>query len=141
MKKISSQNEINDLIKNINWEEAFLREWYLISPSYCLDDQSIVASNAVPSMKILICTPELVCPGIELTFEDVENVFFASQIDLNPLAVFQKDCISFSFNGDRYPYIIAKSLYYKFLTTDCWGWKTRYGMENLYDESGFLTHD
>ena len=79
MIKIDSQKDLDNLLLFPNWEDSFVREWYLLSPSYIhLNKQAIVSPDAAPIMRVLICTPEIKCPGIELFFEEVEEVYFSS---------------------------------------------------------------
>lgn len=142
MLKINSQQDLDTLLTLINWEEAFLREWYLLSPGYINPyNQEIIAPDSAPMMLMLICTSNLTCPGIELFFEEVDEIYFSCRTDLNPVASFQNYRISFSFHGNEDPDIQSKFLYYRILTKDSWGWKVRYGKENIIDSSGFLIFD
>lgn len=139
MIKINSQKDLDTLLAIPHWEDAFLREWYLLSPSYIHPySQATIAPDAAPIMRILICTSELICPGIELFFEEVEEVYLSSRSDLKPVGNFRDDGVSFSFYGIDNPSIRAQALYYQILENNCWGWKIQYGRENVFDESGFL---
>ena len=139
MIKINSQEDLDTLLVLPNWEEAFLREWYLLSPGYINPyNQEIIASDSAPMMLMLICTSDFTCPCIELFFEEVEEIYLSCRNDLNPVASFQNERISFSFHGDEAPDIQSKFLYYRILEKDYWGWKVRYGKKNVFDSSGFL---
>lgn len=139
MIKINSQKDLEILLSLPNWEEAFIREWYLLSPSYIdPDNQGTVAPDSAPMMYVLICTSELNCPGIELLFIEVEQIYFAGVCALNPRARFRNDHVLFSFYGEGVSDIQSASLYYRILGKDCWGWNVRYGIKNIFDEGGFL---
>ncbi len=139
MIKINSQKELDAFLAIPNWEEAFIREWYLLSPSYvCPYNQAVIAPDAAPIMRILVCTSEISCPGIELFFVDIEEIYLSCRNDLNPIGSFRSDCISFSFHDIDAPDIVSKFLYYRLLDNDCWNWKIQYGKENVFDKKGFL---
>jgi hypothetical protein len=139
MIKINSQEELDIFLAIPNWEESFIREWYLLSPSYILpNNEATIAPDGGVIMRILICTTEPECPGVELFFEDVEEIYLSCRTDLNPVGNFRNDGISFSFHGAEAPDISCKSLYYRILDKSCWGWKIQYGRENVFDKSGFL---
>lgn len=95
-----------------------------------------MAPDAAPTVHILICTSELLCPGIELVFEEIEEIYLSCRSDLNPVGSFQNDNISFSFHGVDFPGIQSKALYYRILETDCWGSNIQYGVGNASDEWG-----
>ena len=38
-KKIETQKELDQLIGSIDWHEAFIREFYSVSPSYVVEEQ------------------------------------------------------------------------------------------------------
>lgn len=139
MIKITSQKDLDTFLAMPNWEDAFIREWYLLSPTYiCPYNQATVAPDAAPMVRVLICTSEITYPGIELFFEEVEEIYLSCRSDLNPVGNFRYENIAFSFHGTDTPGIQAKALYYRILGKDCWGWKIQYGVENVFDESGFL---
>jgi hypothetical protein len=139
MIKINSQNDLDRLLAEPYWEDAFLREFYLLSPSY-IDpiDSNWIAPDAAPMMLMLICFVENICPGIELLFKDVEDIYFSCRTDLNPKARFNEEIISFYFFGEHFPDIRCKEMYYQFLSQECWNWKVRYGKKNYFDVSGYL---
>jgi hypothetical protein len=139
MIKINSQQDLDALLALLNWEDAFLREWYMLSPSYINPyKQEIIAPDSAPMMFILICTLDSTYPCIELFFEEVEEIYFSCRNDLNPVASYQNDRILFSFHGDESSDIQSKFLYYRILGNDDLGWKVRYGKKNIFDSSGFL---
>lgn len=139
MIKITSQQDLDAFLAIPNWDEAFVREWYLLSPTYIHpEDQAIVALDSPPTMRVLICIPDFTCPGVELFFEEVEEIYLSCRSDLRPAATFRNNSISFSFYGNNAPETQSKSLYYQILEKDCWDWKVRYGIENIFDQSGFL---
>lgn len=139
MIKIKSQQDLETLLTLPTWEEAFLREWYLLSPGYINPiNQEVIASDSPPMMLMLICTQQPSCPCIELLFEGVEEIYFSCRNDLNPIASFHNGYILFSFHEGDVPDIQSRCLYYQILETDCWGWQVRYGIKNLFDQGGFL---
>ena len=138
MIKINSQYDFDTFLNLPYWEDAFLREWYLLSPSYILPkDLVTVASDSAPSMFILICTTDPAYPCIELFFENVEEIHLSCRGDLNPTARFQNNGVSFSFRGEETSDIVAQFIYYRILDEDYLGWKVRYG-KIFFDPSGFL---
>ncbi|HRD56200.1 MAG TPA: hypothetical protein PLC42_07380 [Parachlamydiaceae bacterium] len=139
MIKISSQQEADKLLSLPDWEDAFLRECYLLSPSYIDPNiETTIAPDGVPVMYMLICTLDFNYPAIELFFEEIEDVSFSCRTEINPVINFRQDYISFSFYEKKYADLRCKSLYYNILDQDVLGYKTRYGKKNIFDESGFL---
>lgn len=140
MIKINSQLDLNLLFELPYWEDAFVREWYLLSPSY-IDNQKTIAPDCAPSMFVLICTYDLTYPCIELFFEEVEKISFSCNCDLHPVATFKNNQISFSFSESEISDIQSKYLHYRILDQSSLGWKTRYGNNNIFDSGGFLVSE
>ena len=139
MIKINSQEDLDILLNIVDWNDAFIREWYMLSPSYIEpESRGTVAADFLPIMYVLICTSELNCPCLELIFVEVDQIYFANGCDLNPIARFHKDKILFSFYEIENTDIQFTSLYYRILDKDSWGSKQRYGIRNVFDESGSL---
>ncbi len=64
MKKINSHADLN-FLKVADLTDAFIRECYLVNPSYISDEfHTIIAPNSLPTIKILICTPDANFAGL-----------------------------------------------------------------------------
>ncbi len=139
MLKINSQADLDNFISIPDWADAFVRECYLLSPSYVHNkSRSLVAADALPAMKVLICTQDINCPGIEFIFTEIINFNFSFCFDLEPKGIYENGTILLSLQGNDYDFIRCKSMHYRMLDQECWGFKIKYGTEMLYDEAGFL---
>lgn len=73
-----------------------------------------------------------------MLFINVKAIWLPLNCDLNPIGQYNCHFTEFSFVKDDSFTIRCKEIFYKILDKNCWGWKTRFGIENFYDESGFL---
>ena len=126
--KINSQEDLDIFISHFYWQDAFVREIYAISPSYINDqDRSMFAPDALPNMKILICSQSSECPGVEMLFNEIEAISLPFGTEINPSGSFNNDFIEFSFTEIVLSHIRCKQIYYKTLDQACWGDKLFYG--------------
>lgn len=139
MKKINSQEDFDQFVSIPDWADAFVRECYLLSPSFInTENQGLFAPNYPPTMKVLICIQDIDYPGIELLFVEVEDIILPFNRELDPFGKCYKNYLEFSFI-ERESYVFrCKEIHYKMLDQACWGKKIRYGNESFYTEEGFL---
>lgn len=139
MNKINSQVDLDNFIACLDWADAFVRECYLESPTYVSSKTGgVVAVDAAPALKMLICTQDRDSPGVELVFTDLIRFSFTFGVDLEPLGFYKYDSICMSFSGHEYDMIECKSMYYKKIDTESWGHKVKYGQKILHDEGGLF---
>lgn len=135
---ILSQAQLEELIKNFDWAHAFVREVYVLTPSYVEPESlGVVAPDSKASMKLTIFFQDEEFPGLELIFEEVQEIKVSFQVGLNPVGMLERGVgVKMNLNGSQYEAIEAKKLSYSYLDKSSWGWKTKYGMYNLFDKSG-----
>jgi hypothetical protein len=122
MRKVNSQDDIDIIVSTPDWDDAFIRESYILSPTN-VADQGIVAYEVPPTIKMLICTPNSRCPGIELIFVDVEHIYLSFRSDLETNGKYKNGYIDFSFTKSNPTEIRCREMYYNFLDQSCWGKK------------------
>jgi hypothetical protein len=138
---ISSQQQLDQLIARFDWSHAFVREAYLVSPSFVIAQGErrrwTVRADALPSMKFLITSDSERHPALELFFIEVEDmgVWFGGG-ELAPSATCSERGIVWQFHKDLERLIRAAYLRYAFLDEAAWGNKLRYGWENFFDDAG-----
>lgn len=137
MKKISSQEDLEELLSLEIWQDAFIREMYMLSPSYSTNG-NIIAYGAVPILLIFIQSPN---SSMELIFHEVEACSFFFRSDLIPGGRFYASYISFSFSEESEEDINAKYLFYKILDENSHGKILKYGIKDYFDESGFRINE
>lgn len=131
MISIVTQHELDSLLSTIDWEDAFIKEVHLSSPTYVLD-RGIVAHDAYPNANIVICAPNM--KGLEFLFTEIENLKLVFAADLSPRGRLFKTFWNsrsyweFSFHdGDTV--MRVKQLAYRFLEDACCTKKTPHGDE------------
>ena len=137
---IETQQELNRLLSGINWEDSFIREGHLVFPTYVTSDgNNIVASGSALAARILVCTPKSRYEGIELLFEELEDFYLPSKVELKPVGRYSVGGVEFRFFGAEGTAIrSSKKIRYCLVEQGCRGWDTRYAYENIFDEGGFL---
>lgn len=138
MKKITSQNDLDEMLSIPYWEDSIIKEMIVVSPSYITETRGTVAPNSAPALKILIFTPEYSCPCLELLFVELVDMYCFFRGDLNPIGKFEKNGIFLYLNGEAFIPIQAEELYYTIHTPDYWGWKNHYSNQTIFDKAGFL---
>ena len=142
MKWLQLENEETfraKLLRAMNWEDSFIREISVVSPSYILPDISVVAPNCLPSVRVFISSQSAEIPGIELLFVEVEELSVHFTDDLTPNVSVINGKIIWKFCDSLEAPIMSKSLYYRFLRDDTWGKGLRYGWEEVFDIGGELS--
>lgn len=138
-KLIENQNQLNDLCQSINWDEAFIRETYMVSPTYHTGDGSLVAFGSTPDIRILVITPhDKNNAGIEFILHSVHEIMldFEVEFHLSGKVNFHNTNIELGFNEVRTKGVRAERAFYILHNTEINGWKLRYGLENPFSETG-----
>jgi hypothetical protein len=131
-KKITSQQCLERLMACVDWSHSFVREVYLISPSYIVRDGNsrgwTAQADALPSVRLLITSPSESCPAVELLFTEVDEfgIWFGAG-ELSPSAKWTEAGIAWSFHTQLGSTIRAGSLCYRLLDESAWGNDLRYG--------------
>ncbi len=134
---LESQGNLDNLLSEIDWEDSFIKEGHLASPSYLdLEKKGIIAAESTILARVLVCTPYSQYEGVEFLFEGSEDFYLPCNVDLEPSGVWSNSCIEFRFSGTKGPYIKARNVYYQMV--ECRGWSTKYAKENIFDEGGIL---
>lgn len=137
---IENQEDLDKFLEIIDWHDSFIREIYCVSPSYIVEDPDLgtVAADALPGVKLLICTPYPETPGVEFFFEEVDAINVPFSFDLEPVGKIDSWGVKLYLDGKGGHYSIsAQKLTCKILDKSCWGWDVNYGLESYFDESGF----
>lgn len=139
MHTIHLQSQLDTLLQKFDWTDAFVREAFVLSPSYVTEDEGgIVAYHIPATVRILVSFPDKAHPGLELYLHEVDSLFLDFQLDLEPTGVVNEidGSIRMHLYGNEQAYFQARSLRYRVLDESSWGWKVRYGIYNLFDEGG-----
>lgn len=137
---IETQEDLNLLINKLDWEDAFIREMYLVSPSYISKGGGFHGVYADPDIKMVIVCPEGEERGVEFRLEDVSR--FKLLGGQSPLSM-SGNVIFHNSNVQLYLYeaigaepdIIARKLHYRFLGKLAEGFDLHYGWEDFFNPS------
>jgi hypothetical protein len=134
MIKLTTQDEIDDLLSSIDWSGAFLREVYLGSPTRVVPpSRGVFAHAAQAGIRLLIVTPEYSCPALLLAFARVWGVSLSVRYDLHPSARLRDNKIEFMLNPQVSEPIVADFMYYKKLGEEVWGDQILLGRVPMFD--------
>lgn len=131
MRQIETQGDLNELLASFSWEDAFIREAHVLSPSYVRDRitaVSVVAPDSAPGLRVLVCAPDRRTPALELLFDGVEDVVLPFRVDLEPRGVVLRGRVEFSFSPTARA-IIAQSVRCEAVGIEAWEERLRYGKE------------
>ncbi len=139
IKKVKDFEEI----KNTEWDEAFIREMYLLSKDYIDTDGGLIEMNRF-NLLILIffVSPSRDLIGIEFFLKDVEYIDFTimgTYIDKDP------ELVSLSLVKPRFELILDENIRiknngirYRFITEDYIGDRMEYGKKDFYYDKTFF---
>ena len=83
--QVSSQEALDRLIEAVNWEHAFFREIYLLSPSFVYPDGGCTYSaDAKPNIAALLVTFDSNYPALEFRFTEVSCCQLSFVCDAKP---------------------------------------------------------
>lgn len=137
---IENQNQLISLCQTIDWDDAFIREAYIISPSYKTEDGlSLIAFGSTPDIRMLVITPhDKNSAGIEFILQGVSEIRFDFQIPfhLSGKVNSYNTNIEMVFDESQTRNIRAEKAFYVLHNMDINGWKQRYGLENPFSERG-----
>jgi hypothetical protein len=139
LRTVRLQSQLDDLLYKLDWSHAFIREVFILSPSYVTGEElTVVAPDAKPTIKLMISCQDKIYPGIELVLEEVEDIYLSFQTDLEPIGtVNERDgSVRLRLYEQESTCFQAKSLSYALLDERSWGWKVRYGTDKLFDKGG-----
>src|SRR5262245_56430802 len=89
---IENERQAEELIRRVDWPHAFIREMYLVSPSFVIAaTRATAAPDALPTLCVLVVAADESLPGCELMFVEVEQLALWFQGELVPGIEFEKD--------------------------------------------------
>jgi hypothetical protein len=133
-KEILSQSMIDEVLTSIDWEHAYFREIYVLSPSYMLKDSSQVNPDALVNIGLLILTFDPDHPALEFRLKEVSMINISFNTDIRPKSLVLRDCIELHF--DETAMVRAKSIDFRIIDKEeAYGDRVRYGKywEELFE--------
>jgi hypothetical protein len=134
-----------DKIKSLYWDDAFVREIYMLSPSYVDFDGSLVDNNYLNVLiLIFFAHGDKSCIGIELFLKNVEyfdlslyGCFLNEEPDLVSLSSF-KTIFELKLGSSL---IKTNGLKYRFIDESYLGDRLEYGKKNFYYDKKFFPYE
>lgn len=131
LRLIETQEDLNNLLASTDWEGAFVREAYVLSPSYLTKiDENTVAPDAEPDLWLLVILPENKnAKGIEFNFRRMSmlNLDYRSPLSLWGKVSSYNHSVEFGFQK-QIVCISAEECFFKFLSIEeSTGASHRYG--------------
>jgi len=134
---IENQAQAGELLRNFRWEDGFVRELHLVSPSYVTrEPRSVVAWGAYPTARALITTQGAAPPAVELLFVGIQDLELWFRGDLDPAVSLEEGCVEWRFHKDSPSAVRCSSLRYAWPDPSCLGYALRYGREHVFDRGG-----
>jgi hypothetical protein len=136
---LKDQADASELIGRFAWSCGFVREMYLVSPSYVMADSgATVNADALPSLKTLIATADETTPGVELLFVRLISLEIWFGGDLAPSVTIKPNRVEWRFHqsGPSPRTVVSELLYYRWLDRSCWGKELHYGWQQFYTDNG-----
>lgn len=115
-----------------DWEDAFIKEMSIVSPTYVLSDQSIVNHEALPCLRVFVSSPSIDSFDLEFLFVEIENLSAKFTQDLKPSIHFTFNRVEFSFNASSTP-LRCRKAYYRKIQRENWGNQLLYSKLNPFD--------
>jgi hypothetical protein len=129
--------QANSRLAAVDWHHAYVREFYILSPSYPDTSTRMQIADGPPDARLSILTPAAEIGGVSFYLRFVETVNVSFWLELTPMLEIVEDKVILKFTEFDHWQIRAKTIKLTFLTQEeCWGWKTLYG-ENLFDKNGY----
>jgi len=136
--KISDIDQITAFLKEVDFDDAVVKEVYFVSPTY-FTSKSIVFPNAPGHLRLVLITNDDKVPALEFEFEEVTQVYFSSHVDINP-KVWKKGAVTyFSLTNSDYEKVICENIGLKVLDESFRSTKTRF--KPIEPETGNPTDD
>jgi hypothetical protein len=135
LQAIESQAELERVLSRPDWSHAFIREAHLESPSYLLDEESVVAPEAPPVFRLLVGTLDPAHPAVEFVFEEVSSIDVSLRGGIAPVGTLDPGGVTFRPRPSRSG-IRAQRMSWRVLSSSEVGFSLRYGKRNGFDPSG-----
>lgn len=119
--RIASQQDLEGLLREIDWHDSFIREVVSVSSSWVLEGQGTVNPDALPSARLRIITMSRECPGVDLSFEGVKVLDLDFKADVEPVGRVDSWGVWLSLSGRASDGgIRAEAMFVTRLGLDCW---------------------
>lgn len=136
-KKINNISSFSKIIGDIDWEESFIREVSIVSPSY-VKNKNIVALNSLPSARFFFIIPnhEL---NLEFFFVSIDKISlsFETYETLKVEDKFGKTAFTFTTDQNM---SVCEDVYYRFVKEGDNPQEPKYIWEQIYDTSGMMIY-
>lgn len=140
-KTINSQSDLDHLLQMVIWEDSYIQNAFVLSPSYYQKDIGTVADASKPDLVVnIFCTlhkPEDIS-GIQLQFVAVDRLTLPVNTELSPIATFSPigNEIVWSFHNTTDVDIRSQWLSYRILEHRELTYQEQYVIENPFLDSG-----
>ncbi len=115
MTLIDSENYFSNLVSSIDWEDAFIKDLTLKSPSTLdFDTGHTIAPDADFSLEMLILLPEGERKEIRFLFEEVDVLTCYARTEIDPFAKYRFNEIEIYIFGKTDFSIRCKKVYYQY---------------------------
>ena len=128
-------NYSDNIFNNYDWSHAFIREAYLVSPSYITENNHI-APDYKPTIKIIFNLPSAKYKILEFIFFNVEKFSVDFTQEIEPKIVTHNNKISLY--SDNFEIIKCSKYKFQILDESYLGYNLKYGWENIFDEGGCI---
>lgn len=135
--KILNQQDLDSCLGSIDWHHAFVRELYVVSPSYYLKKLgATVAPDGKPDVFVLICTGDPTCHYVEIVLMEVDTLNLSFDQDLEPTGRFIEGKFELNFSKNKSVLLSAEFVEFNKLEELEDGYELRYGISNPFKQSG-----
>jgi hypothetical protein len=115
-KKISTQYDIEIILNCFYWEDAFLREMYVLNPGFFTKNKMHAYPDANPNIGMVLLTCDEKFSGLEIILNDVSSISINFSHIIKPVLILN-DQIQLSFNNGENK-IQAKEMFYRHMDED-----------------------
>jgi hypothetical protein len=110
-KRIMTKQDADFFVNNFFWNDAFLREMYVLTPSFFSKDKFQINPNIYPNIGMIFLTSDNTFSGIEIVLNQVKNIYINFEYIFKPKIIVEHE-IKFSLN-DGLEYIYAKEMLFR----------------------------
>lgn len=100
LRPIDTPDAAQKFVTAFDWEDAFLREACLTSPSFVTETGGIANFASPPDLRLEIHLPSATAAKIEVVFDEVDTFELPITCELDPVVQFQGNRVVLLLNGD-----------------------------------------
>jgi hypothetical protein len=135
---VKTQAQLDWMLSTFNWEDSFIREAHVASPSYIDSKGGTTCPDCLPAARIIVVDRHSPHQAIEILFVETECVELSAGVYLNPIGHYSEREIVWKFSKHDQSGFRCRTMAYRYLGEQAGNPRLHYENTEIFSAQGDL---